>query len=300
MRSWLTTDADNENKLARALQTGTDAVLIDLAGQLADEVAEGAKPAARERAGQWLRDNPPGRTNVPDMPAAKRWVRINGTDTQHWRDDLIAVMPGAPEGIALSDTASPAQVQALAAEIWELEQINAIEYASTRIIPEIGTLPASAMNLAQFLAEPHPRLAGFIWDAQLLADRIGATRTQTKTGSWTATLAFVRAQVLLLASSLRLMAVETSHREFRDEAVMTELARTARADGFTGMAALHPRQIKPINRAFAPTPAECQQARAIVALFESNPSSANVVFERRTLEKSHLVNARNLLAFCRD
>lgn len=295
MRSWLVTDADNENKLARAMQTGADAVLIDLAGTLTEE----DKPAARERAGQWLRDNPQVTADErPDTRTPKRWVRINGTDTQHWRDDLVAVMPGGPDGIALSDAASPAQVQALAAEIWELEQVNGIEYASTRIIPEIGTHPASAMQIADFLGEPHPRLAGFSWDARLLADRIGATRTQADTGNWIDTLAFVRAQVVLLAKSLRLMAVETSHREFRDQAVMTGLAIAARADGFTSMAALHPRQIDPINQAFAPTEAECNQAREIVALFDANPSSANITHERRTLEKSHLTNARDILAFC--
>ncbi|MFX8712063.1 aldolase/citrate lyase family protein, partial [Acinetobacter baumannii] len=86
-------------------------------------------------------------------------------------------------------------------------------------------------------------------------------------GRWTDAFRFVRAQTLLAAHALGVAAIDTLHAEFADEAGLRAAAEAARADGFSGMLAIHPRQVALINSAFAPTDAELAQARAIVAAF---------------------------------
>lgn len=290
MRSWLVVPADSETKLAKVAQAGADAIVIDLAGS--DPTEKTGREAARENAAGWLEANRPQSSGEH---GAMHWVRISGLDTQHWREDLATAISGRPHGIMLADAASSAQVQTLAAEIWELEQSAGIEYSSTNIIPEIGSSPAAAMTLQAFMTEPHPRLLGFTWNAQILANRIGASRLQNHAGGWIDPLGYVRAQIVLLAKSLGLMAIDSAHAGFRDAEVLERVTTASRADGFTGMTAIHPLQVAPVNTAFQPDDHQIAEAREITALFEANPNSANVSYKGRTLEKSHLQLAKMLL-----
>ena len=50
------------------------------------------------------------------MRKQARWVRINAVETGMWREDLAAVMAGAPEGIMLPKAEGPEQIRQVAAE----------------------------------------------------------------------------------------------------------------------------------------------------------------------------------------
>src|SRR5690606_6799513 len=89
MRSWLFVPGDSDAKLEKVAGCGSDVVIVDLE----DAVAPPAKPHARIMARSWLERQ--GRK--AGGPA--RWVRINPLDTQLWREDLAAVMPGRPDGV---------------------------------------------------------------------------------------------------------------------------------------------------------------------------------------------------------
>jgi len=99
MRSWLFVPGDSEKKLGKAAATGADVVIVDLE----DSVAPANKPRARELARDWLSAH---RQQVAERKFG-RWVRINALDSRMWRDDLVAVLPGAPDGIMLPKSAGP-------------------------------------------------------------------------------------------------------------------------------------------------------------------------------------------------
>jgi len=86
-RSFLFVPADSERKLAKARDTGADALIIDLE----DSIAASARPKAREIARDFL----------ADKGSAELWVRINPLDTEDALQDLRAVMPPGPRGIIL-------------------------------------------------------------------------------------------------------------------------------------------------------------------------------------------------------
>ena len=89
-RSWLLVPGDSERKLSKSIATGADVVVVDLA----DSVSYGAKPRARELAAGWLEAH---RQQVLERRTA-RWVRINALNSRLWREDLLAILPAAPEG----------------------------------------------------------------------------------------------------------------------------------------------------------------------------------------------------------
>src|SRR5580658_6724161 len=89
IRSFLFVPADSERKLARGLESGADAVILDLE----DSVAAANRPTARRQARDFLEAHGPDRI--------RRYVRINPLASGLALDDLAATVAGRPDGILL-------------------------------------------------------------------------------------------------------------------------------------------------------------------------------------------------------
>lgn len=286
-RSWLFVPGDSEKKLGKGPETGAHALIVDLE----DAVAPSAKAEARRVTRDWLDAH---RKQVT-MRKQVHWVRINAVDTGLWRDDLAAVLPGAPAGIMLPKAEGPDQVRMIAAEIYELEQKNGIPNGQTRILPLVSETPRAALTIGAYADAPMPRLAGLTWGAEDLGAAIGAGRKRDESGQWTDAFRFVRAQTLLAAHAAGVWAIDTLHADFRDEDGLRKVALNARGDGFAGMLAIHPAQVPVINAAFAPSEAELAEAQAIVAAFAANPGAGTLQLDGRMIDQPHLKQAKALL-----
>ncbi len=82
----------------------------------------------------------------------------------------------------------------------------------------------------------------------------------------------------------------------KDEAGLAAYAARARRDGFTGMMAIHPSQVAPINAAFTPSADEVQRAQAIVDAFAANPGSGVLQVDGKMVDAPHLKQARHILS----
>ena len=89
MRSMLFVPADSERKLAKGLDSGADALILDLE----DSVAAANRPAARRLARDFLEAHASDRI--------LRYVRINPLASGLALDDLAATVAGRPDGILL-------------------------------------------------------------------------------------------------------------------------------------------------------------------------------------------------------
>jgi hypothetical protein len=98
-RSWLFVPADSERKLARALDAGADALILDLE----DAVVPGRKLLARQMAAAFLRA-------AVGSTGPSLWVRVNPLSSGLMHDDLRAVLPAVPAGIVLPKPDSIADV----------------------------------------------------------------------------------------------------------------------------------------------------------------------------------------------
>ena len=287
VRSWLFVPGDSEKKLGKIATTGADVVIVDLE----DSVSFENKVRARDMAREWLQAH---RQQVTERKMG-RWVRINALDSRMWREDLLAVLPGAPDGIMLPKSAGPESVQQLGAELYELEQRSGVAAHSVKILPLVSETAAAALTIPAYANAPLPRLAGLTWGGEDLSAAIGASRKRDKQGQWTDAFRFARTQTLLTAHARGVMAIDTLHADFADEKGLKRAAEESRADGFSGMLAIHPAQIPVINAAFSPSEEELAEARAIVDAFSSNPGAGALSIDRRMIDRPHLKLAQRLL-----
>ena len=288
VRSWLFVPGDSEKKLAKAASTGADVLILDLE----DSVAGSNKAAARAMTADWLTAH---RAQVTDGKRPGRWVRINALDSRLWREDLQAVLPGGPDGILLPKSAGPESIQQLSAEIYELESRSGLAPNSVKIMPLVSETPLAAMTIPAYVGASMPRLVGLTWGAEDLSAAIGATRKRDQDGRWTDAFRFARTQTLLAAHARGVMAIDTLHADFADLTGLKRAAEESRADGFSGMLAIHPAQIEVINQAFTASDEELAEARAIVAAFKASPEAGALQIDRRMIDLPHYKLALRVL-----
>jgi citrate lyase subunit beta/citryl-CoA lyase len=68
--------------------------------------------------------------------------------------------------------------------------------------------------------------------------------------------------------------------------------------GFDGKTLIHPKQLEPCNRVFAPSEEEVERSRRIIDAFEeaSREGRGVVTVDGRMIENLHVENARRVLA----
>jgi citrate lyase subunit beta/citryl-CoA lyase len=273
LRSLLFVPGDRPDRMAKALGTGADALILDLE----DSVAPAAKPEARRHVAEFLDAN----------GNARLWVRINPLDGDEADKDLAAILPAYPDGIVLPKAEGGASVNELA------RRLTRHGNATAQILAIATETPAAMFQLGTYGGAK--RLAGLTWGAEDLPAAIGAATSREADGSYTAPYEIARALCLFGAAAAGVAPIETVYPAFKDLDGLAEYAARARRDGFTGMMAIHPSQIPVINAAFTPTEAEIAHARAVVAAFEANPGAGALSLEGKMIDRPHLLQAQRIL-----
>ena len=114
MRSMLFVPADSERKMAKAMASGADAVILDLE----DSIAIDTKPRAREVARDFLKST----LASPANGQPRIYVRINDIATPFWQDDLAALELAMPHGIMLPKARSGEDVHQLSVALGHVEE----------------------------------------------------------------------------------------------------------------------------------------------------------------------------------
>ena len=279
-RSLLFVPGDSERKLARAGETGADALIIDLE----DSVAAAARPDARRIAADYLQQAAP----------AMRWVRINPLDTGDALDDLRAVMPSGPDGIVLPKARGPRDAIQLGKLLDVMEQESGLEAGRTRVMPIATERPDALFRLGEY-ADAGDRLAALTWGAEDLSAAVGATASRSPEGAWLPPYELARSLCLFAEAAAAVPAIDTVFTDYKNTDGLAEYAAAARRDGFEGMLAIHPCQVGIINEAFRPSPEEIDRAERIVALFASNPEAGTLGMDGEMIDRPHWLQARRIL-----
>jgi citrate lyase subunit beta/citryl-CoA lyase len=106
------------------------------------------------------------------------------------------------------------------------------------------------------------------------------------------------ARLVLTARAMGLVVLDAVFNAYTDEAGLEAEARQGRQLGFDGKTLIHPAQIYPVHRAFAPSTAELDWAQSVVDAFEdpANATKGAVPLKGRMVEQMHLRTAQVLLA----
>ena len=274
MRSLLFVPADSERKIARALASGADVVILDLE----DSVAAANKQAARRLAAEVLGSQ---RRAGPMLI-----VRVNGLGSGLAEADLEAVMPAGPDGLMQPKTRKGEDVKALAA----------MTGGGNLPIIAIATETARALFGIETYLDAVPPLAGLTWGAEDLSSDLGAGSSRDETGRLTDPYRLARTLCLIGARAAGLEPIDTVYVNYRDRDGLEAECRAAARDGFTGKLAIHPDQVEPINRIFTPAPDAVARARRIVDAFKAAGEAGVVGLDGEMLDRPHLVRAEQLLA----
>lgn len=285
-RSWLFVPGDSERKLAKGPDNAADALILDLE----DAVSDDRQDIAREMTCAFLKAH-------PDRSRQELWVRINPLDTPLSLPDLVAVMPGAPNGIVLPKVYSAADVNTLATMLSALETREGLELGSTRIHCVATETAASLLTFHTYLDNPSPRLTAMTWGGEDLAAALGAsTNRHPDTGDYDTPFQMAKTLCLTTARAIDAQPVGVVYVDFRDLEGLERECQRDRHSGFIGKIAIHPAQSEVINRAFTPSDDEVAHAKRVIAVFEDNPGLGTVGLDGKMLDMPHLKQARNLMA----
>ena len=285
MRSLLFVPGDSARKLDKAMQSGADALILDLE----DSVAPSGKAAARKVTAEFMAAT----AREPKRP--RLIVRVNALTTGMTDADLDGVMAGAPDAILLPKTVGGADVAHLGAKLAVREAEYGLADGATGIIA-LATETAQGVFALGTLAGASRRLSGVTWGGEDLSAVVGAEANRGTDGLYTDLYRIVRALALLAAAAAEVDPIDSVYTNFRDLEGLAAECREARSDGFVAKMAIHPAQVPVINEAFTPTAETIARARLIVEAFEANPDAGVVGINGEMVDMPHLKRAQRLLA----
>ncbi|WP_330303880.1 MULTISPECIES: CoA ester lyase [unclassified Streptomyces] len=268
--TWLYAPGDRPDVVAKALVSGADVVLVDLE----DAVAPDRKEYARAATADLLTEPTP----VPVI------VRVNALDGPLADADLKALspLPGL-SGLRLPKVTSPDDVVRVA------EGATPAEGGAIPLYALLET--ALGVEQAFAIASAHRALRGVsLGEADLRAD-LGVRED--------AGLDWSRARVIVAARAAGLPPpVQSVYPDIRDVEGLAASCAHGRTLGFLGRAAIHPRQLPIIERAYLPTPAEIDSAEAIVKAAATD-LGAQALPDGRFIDAAVVVGAHRTLALAR-
>ncbi|HVF92769.1 MAG TPA: aldolase/citrate lyase family protein [Sphingomonas sp.] len=270
LRSLLFVPADRPERFAKAAASGADAIILDLE----DSVALAAKAAARAAVVDELA-----------KPASViRLVRINPLDAGHLAADLAAAR-GA-DALMLPKAEGVRDIDLL---------LGAWGADCPPILPIATETPAAIFALGEY-AQVAGDLCGLTWGAEDLPAAIGAATSREPSGGYTAPYEMARSLALFAAHAADVAAIETVYPALDDLDGLAAYAARGARDGFTGMMAIHPKQVATINAAFTPDAAAVAAAQRIVDAFAAQPDRGALQLDGRMIDAPHLKQARAILA----
>jgi citrate lyase subunit beta / citryl-CoA lyase len=244
-RSRLYVPGSEPKYFVNAALHGADAIILDLE----DSVHASEKDAARLLVRNALR--------AVDFLQCERMVRINQLPLG--LQDLDEVVPESPDLILIPKVESPNQIVEATAR---MAQIKA-DYGVTRPIWLMPILE-SALGIedAFAIARASDKIVALTIGLEDYTADLGVVKTATGAESL-----YARQRVVNAAHAAGLQAIDSVFGDVGDIEGLRTWGLHSRALGFEGMGCVHPLQIAVIHEAFAPTAAEIERARKIVAAY---------------------------------
>lgn len=280
LRSLLFCPATAPRPLAKLPFIGADAVAIDLE----DAVTNDRKRDARAEV----------RAALESFGRVRTYVRVNHPDTGLTEADIHAIVHPHLDGIVLPKVESSETVRAADEWLTAAERANGLEPGKTVML----VLIESAMGVdraAELLAASDRVETGIFGFVDFMLDLgIDVIDTSEDAGE------------LLLARSMVVLAARVAGRrrpldgpfiDISDGERFLRQCIQGRRLGFGGKMLIHPSQVRPAQRGFAPTLEEAEQARRVVAQFtvaEANGVAA-IVVDGRLVDYPVMLRARRII-----
>ena len=223
-----------------------DGIILDLE----DSVAPTEKDAAQLLVRNALRS--------VDFYGAERMVRIN--QLPKGLDDLRFIVPNNVNVILVPKCESADQIHQLGKEVEKLKKQH-------KVANDIFFMPIieSALGVIKSyeIASASKNICALAIGLEDYTADIGTQRTNEGRES-----IFARQMLVNAAKAAGIQAIDTVFSDVADMEGLRQSVIEAKSLGFEGKGCIHPRQIKVVHEAFAPTAEEIEKAKKIVLAFE--------------------------------
>ncbi|MBF0502572.1 MAG: citrate lyase subunit gamma [Candidatus Riflebacteria bacterium] len=197
-------------------------------------------------------------------------VRINPLTGPFGHDDLNEIVPALPHVILIPKCEAASDIIETEQVVTKIERKYNLE-GRILFMPLIET--ARGVVNATAVATASARNVALCFGAEDFTRDLGVTRSRDGRETLLA-----RQQIVLAAKAAEIQAIDTVFSDVGDEQGLYNSASEARSLGFSGKGVIHPCQISVVHRAFAPTSAEIEEAKKIVAaLREAEKTGSGVI-----------------------
>lgn len=272
-RSVLYVPGSNARAVEKARTVPADAVILDLE----DAVAPDAKREARQLVCNAVREGGFGQREVV--------IRVNGLNTPWGYADLVAASVAKADALLLPKTENVESVR-------QAETVMAANDAPDDLsIWCMMETPRAILN-AEAIAGASPRVRCFVMGTSDLTKDLHALHTRDRLPMMTAL-----GLCLLAARAFNLAILDGVHLDLDDIEGFERACAQGRELGFDGKTLIHPKTIEPANRIFAPTEAEIDWSRRIIAAHAEAAKQGRgiVVVDGKLIENLHVLNARRVV-----
>jgi citrate lyase subunit beta/citryl-CoA lyase len=260
VRSVLFLPASNPRAIAKARDSAADLVVLDLE----DAVKPADKRAARVAAVEAV-------TSEWRMPVA---IRVNGVGTEWHSLDLDAVARSRADLVVVPRAISAHLVHGVA------------EAVDKPVLAMIETA-AGVLAAAQIAGASAGLIAGTNDLRSDLRLPLDASREPISASLQ---------MIVLAARAAGVAAFDGVFNRLDDPDAFLREAEEGRRLGFDGKSLIHPNQIEPCHRAFSPSDAEVERAKALVEAFQGGAER----FGDEMIERMHVEAARRVLERARS
>lgn len=236
-----------------------DSIMLDLE----DAVAEGEKDAARYSLYHALQEI--------DYQGVERVVRINGLDTEYWKEDIRVCVAGGADSIRIPKVESAKDIHLVEHEIELAEKEFGREPGSTLIMAAIES--AMGVMKALEICEASERLFGIA-----LSGGDYTKDLQTQISGYGVELAGARQNLIIAARAAKVQCFDTVFTNLDDMEGFEKEVEMIKAMGFDGKSIVNPRQISVVHRIYTPTEKEIIFSEKVVREIDDKKAKGIGVF----------------------
>jgi citrate lyase beta subunit len=210
-------------------------------------------------------------------------VRINGTNTEYFQDDLKFVRELKPEAILLPKCETVEELQFLRSNVGDTPQLWAM----------IET-PLGVLNVKDIAK----KIQVLVFGQVDLANELGCS-TDFKTNQRFPLMTSLQ-MCVLAAKAARIQCLDGVFVDLQDtQNTFEKECEQGLSFGFDGKTLIHPKQIEICNKVFSPTKEQISHAEKIVSAYEKSSGGA-ISIEGKLVEELHIRKALKTIDFARN
>ncbi|MDN7245233.1 HpcH/HpaI aldolase/citrate lyase family protein [Planococcus shenhongbingii] len=266
-RSLMFTPGTKKERLLKSVNSEADALLWDLEDAVHPDDKDGAQAVIKEALDE-----------LGDKPAKPIFLRVNQYDTEWYEEDVKLARHENVTGIMLPKTESSEQ----AAKTWEGmgsegELIALIETA------------AGIIRLEDIFSNPN--ISGVAFGAIDYAVDVDLTLTEAGLEAL-----YARSRIVTYAKAAGISGIyDTVFPDVHNEVSLQKRARSARALGFNGQMAVHPKQLEIIHEVYSPSREEIDWAVKVLLYAENEAKGQGVfMFDGKMVDRPVIEKARQI------